>query len=51
MVKRIKKSLTLKWMAFLTLLTFLLLTIACLSTLQVYPEDLKRSFIEVGGWS
>ena len=51
MVKRIKKSLTLKWMAFLTLLTFLLLTIACLSILQVYPEDLKRSFIEVGGWS
>jgi len=36
-------------MVFLTLLTFLLLTITCLSILQIYPEDLKRSFIEVRG--
>jgi PAS domain S-box-containing protein len=34
---------------FLTLLAVIPLIIACLSILQIYPEDLKRLFIEVRG--
>src|SRR4030042_825946 len=49
MLKRIRKSLTLKWMALLTLFAIIPLIVACLSILQIYHEDLRRSFIEVGG--
>jgi hypothetical protein len=48
MLEKTKKSLTFKWIAFSALLIFILLTIACLSTLQIRPEDLKRTFAEVG---
>jgi PAS domain S-box-containing protein len=49
MLKKMNKSLTLKGMVFITFLTFLLLILACLSILQICPEDLKKSFIEVRG--
>jgi len=48
-LKRIRKSLALKWMVLLTLLAVISLIIACLSILQIYHEDLKRSFIAVEG--
>jgi two-component system cell cycle sensor histidine kinase/response regulator CckA len=39
----------LKWMILLTLLAVISLIIACLSILQIYHEDLRRSFIAVEG--
>jgi PAS domain S-box-containing protein len=49
MLKRIRKSLTLKWTVLLTLFTVTPPVIACLSIFQIYHEDLKRSFIAVEG--
>jgi PAS domain S-box-containing protein len=48
-LKRIRKSLTLKWMVLLTPLAVISLTIACLGIFQIYHGDLKRSFIAVEG--
>ncbi|MCJ7749133.1 MAG: GAF domain-containing protein, partial [Desulfobacterales bacterium] len=49
MIKRIRKSLTLKWMVFLTLFTAIPLIITGLSIVQIYHEDLKGWFIAVVG--
>src|SRR4030042_4608032 len=49
MIKRIRESLALKRMALLTLFAIIPLVIVCLSILQIYPEDLRRSFTGVGG--
>lgn len=45
MLKKIRKSLTLKWMVFSILLATIPLTIAGFSIIQIYQKDLKRSVI------
>jgi PAS domain S-box-containing protein len=47
MIGRIKKSLTLKWMAFSILLATVPLAIGGFSILRIYQEDLKKSIIEI----
>ena len=47
MIKRIKNSLTLKWMIFSILLAIIPLAIAGFSIIQIYQEDLKRSVIMI----
>jgi len=47
MIRRIRKSLTLKWMIFSILLATIPLAIAGFSIIQVYQKDLKKSVIEV----
>lgn len=49
MTTRIGKSLTLKWMFFLTLFTAAPLIIVGLSIVPIYHEGLKRSFVAVEG--
>jgi len=45
MIKRIRKSLTLKWMIFSILLATIPLTIAGFNIIQIYQRDLKKSVI------
>jgi PAS domain S-box-containing protein len=47
MLRRIRKSLTLKWMIFSILLATIPLTIAGFSIIQIYQKDLKKSVIGV----
>jgi PAS domain S-box-containing protein len=47
MIKRIKNSMTLKWMVFSILLAIIPLAIAGFSIIQIYEEDLKRSVIMI----
>jgi len=47
MLKRIRKSITIKWVAFSILLSILPLTIAGLSIIRIFQQDLKKSIIEV----
>jgi PAS domain S-box-containing protein len=45
MIKRIRKSLTLKWMIFSILLATIPLTIAGFNIIQIYQKDLKKSVV------
>lgn len=47
MIRRIRKSLTLKWMIFSILLATIPLAIAGFSIIQIYQKDLKKSVIEM----
>jgi PAS domain S-box-containing protein len=47
MIKRIRKSLTLKWMIFSILLATIPLAIAGFSIIQIYHENLKKSVITI----
>jgi len=49
MIKRIRKSLTLKWMVFSILLATIPLTIAGFNIIQIYQRDLKKSVIATEG--
>jgi hypothetical protein len=47
MIKKINKSLRLKWMVFSILLATIPLTIAGFSIIQIYQKDLKKSVLEI----
>ena len=47
MIKKIRESLTLKWMVFAILLATLPLAVAGFSIIQIYQKDLKKSVIQV----
>jgi len=47
MIKRIQRSLTLKWMIFSILLTVIPLAISGFNIIIIFQKDLKKSIIEI----